>query len=331
MLVVAMLAVGGWLYWDYQHTIERPLVLSDQTVHVQVERGTSFQQLTRNLAAQGLLEPSEWYRVWGRLSEGAGRIQAGEYAVTPGMSLPELVEKMARGDVVQYSFTIVEGWTFWQLMNALQAHPHIESELKGLTPEEVGERVGLDTAYPEGKFYPDTYRFPSGTTDVQFLRRANERLKAVLETEWERRAEELPVNTPYEALILASIIERETGQPHERGKVAGVFTRRLQIGMRLQTDPTVIYGLGEGFEGRLRTVHLRTDTPYNTYTRGGLPPTPIAMPSGASIRAALNPEDGTELYFVSRGDGTHHFSNTLREHNRAVCIYILKRSNCGEL
>lgn len=327
LLLIGALIAAGALYYDYQRTLGQPLVTGSEPVTLEVPRGTSFRQISARLVELGMVDRPHWLRVWGRISDQAGRIQAGEYAVTPGMTAPELFERMAAGDVIHYSFTLVEGWTFRQALTALHSHPAIEPSLKGLSDAEILERLQVDAAHPEGLFYPDTYRFPRGTSDVEFLRWAYRQMQQRLHAEWEQRAADLPMKSPYEALILASIIERETGKPEERGRVAGVFVRRLQTGMRLQTDPTVIYGLGEGFEGRLRTVHLRTDTPYNTYTRHGLPPTPIAMPSGAAIRAALNPEDGKELYFVSRGDGSHHFSETLQEHNRAVRKYILGRSD----
>lgn len=325
--LLAILVAGGVLFYDYRQTLQQPLVTAERgEVALVVARGTSFRQLNAQLVELGMIDKPHWLRLWGRVSGQAGRIQAGEYLITPGLTGPQLIERMVAGDVVLHSFTLIEGWTFSQMMAALHRHPVIEPTLKGLSGREILERLELAEDHPEGLFYPDTYRFPHGTTDAEFLRRAYRQMQARLQAKWEQRAPNLPLKTPYEALILASIIERETGAAAERGRVAGVFVRRLQKRMRLQTDPTVIYGLGEGFEGRLRTVHLRTDTPYNTYTRHGLPPTPIAMPSGASIRAALNPEDGDELYFVSRGDGSHHFSATLAEHNRAVRKYILGQS-----
>ncbi len=324
VVVVIGLAVGTWVYVDYQRAIRQPLLSAGSEPQLlDVPRGSSLRGVIAELERRGLTDQGVWLRLWGRLNQERARIQAGEYRIEPGQTAPELFARMAAGEVVLYSFTIVEGWTFRQLMNALQEHPALELTLAGRSVEEIVETLGLDWPHPEGLFYPDTYRFPRGTTDVQFLRRAHHALRQRLLAEWEQRAEGLPLKDPYEALILASIIERETGVDAERGKVAGVFVRRLQRGMRLQTDPTVIYGVGPDFEGRLRTRHLRTDTPYNTYTRHGLPPTPIAMPSGASIRAALNPAEGRELYFVSRGDGSHHFSETLEEHNRAVRKYIL--------
>jgi UPF0755 protein len=258
-----------------------------------------------------------------RIDGSAARIQAGEYLLPTGMAPPGLMRMLVRGEVVQHSLTIIEGWTFQQMMSAIQSHPMLKRTLADASGPGVMAVMAEAGLEPEGWFYPDTYRFPRDTTDVEFLRRAFRNMQQRLELEWEARAEGLPLKTPYEALILASLIERETAVPAERTRIAGVFIRRLQKGMRLQTDPTVIYGMGDAYQGKIRWRDLRADTPYNTYTRHGLPPTPIAMPSGASIRAALNPADGNELYFVSRGDGSHQFSATLQEHNAAVRRYQL--------
>jgi UPF0755 protein len=226
---------------------------------------------------------------------------------------------------VQHALTIIEGWTFKQLMAAVRRHQALTQTLAGVEEQEVMSRLGLEAMHPEGWFYPDTYHFPKGTTDAEFLRRAHQRMTTFLQTAWEKRDKDLPLDSPYQALILASIIEKETGVPSERSKIAGVFIRRLRKGMRLQTDPTVIYGMGERYDGNIRRRDLVTDTPYNTYVHKGLTPTPIAMPSGMAIEAALHPEDGTALYFVATGDGGHHFSNTLEAHNEAVRKYQLKR------
>ncbi len=231
---------------------------------------------------------------------------------------------MVAGDVKTYNLTVIEGWTFAQMLDAVRTHPALAHTLaEDAGADAVMEALGQPGQHPEGRFFPDTYQFPRATTDVALLRRAYRRMQRVLAEEWRQRGENLPLDTPYEALILASIIERETGVPEERARIAGVFVERLERGMRLQTDPTVIYGLGDEFEGDLRFRHLRTDTPYNTYTRGGLTPTPIALPSRAAIHAALHPERRGELYFVSTGDGRHVFSRTLEEHNRAVIEYQL--------
>lgn len=230
-----------------------------------------------------------------------------------------------RGEVVQYSLTLVEGWNFRQLRSALQNQPKLQQTLDGLSDAEIMAHIGAPELHPEGRFFPDTYRFTRGTSDADLLRRAYARLEQVLEEEWQQRSEGLPYQNAYQALVMASIIEKETGVPEERGEIAGVFVRRLARGMLLQTDPTVIYGMGERYKGRITRTDLRTPTPYNTYTNAGLPPTPIAMVGREAIHAALHPADGTSLYFVARGDGSHVFSDTLDQHNRAVREYQLKR------
>jgi UPF0755 protein len=239
------------------------------------------------------------------------------------MKPADVLGRITSGQVVQHPVTLVEGWTFRQAINAIDAQGRYSGALSGLTDEELMAELGYPGEYPEGRLFPDTYRFPRDTPRLAVLRRAFERMEQVLAEEWESRSDGLPLDTPYEALILASIIEKETGAAWERPEIAGVFVRRLRKGMRLQTDPTVIYGMGERYEGRIRRADLREATPYNTYVIDGLPPTPIALPGRAAINAALNPADGDSLYFVSRGDGTHVFSATLDEHNRAVRRYIL--------
>ena len=250
-------------------------------------------------------------------------------AIAPGMTPVELLEKFARGQVIQYRFTVVEGWTVHELRLALAKDPVLVQTLPGVPDDGLLARIGVTTALegagdahsPEGLFLPETYQFTRGTTDAQVLRRAHDALLKALETAWPSRDEDLPLVTPYQALVLASIVEKETGLPEERGEVAGVFVRRLKLGMKLQTDPTVIYGQGPDFSGPLLRRHLEADTPHNTYTRTGLPPTPIALPGRAAITAALHPEPGDTLYFVARGTGGHVFSRTLDEHNRAVAEY----------
>ncbi|MCC5958885.1 MAG: endolytic transglycosylase MltG [Ectothiorhodospiraceae bacterium] len=324
--VLACIAAGV-LYLDYQRWLESSVHEREDPLYVDVPPGTSFRALVGQLEREGLVDRPRYFEFMARQSGQAGRIQAGEYNVPAGATPPDLLRQLVEGRVIQYRFTLIEGWTFRQLRTALEADPRIVNTLDGQDDEAVMERLGRADTHPEGWFYPETYSFTRGTTDEQILRRALTAMEGQLERIWEQRHEGIPLEDPYEALILASIIERETGQPHERGKVAGVFTRRLELGMRLQTDPTVIYGMGDSYDGRIRTRDLRTDTPYNTYTRHGLPPTPIAMPSGAAIAAAVNPEPGDALYFVSRGDGSHHFSATLEEHNRAVRRYILGRDD----
>ncbi len=233
----------------------------------------------------------------------------------------DLLQRMTRGDVTLVAITFVEGWTFQQMRKALRDNPKIRGELAALTEQEVLQKLAINAPSAEGWFFPDTYHFSDGSTDISILRRAHHLMLKHLEQEWARRAPNLPLQSPIEALILASIVEKETGRADERGMVAAVFINRLRIGMRLQTDPTVIYGMGANFDGNIRKRDLQADTPYNTYTRTGLPPTPIAMPGLDALRATLNPTPSDALYFVARGDGTSKFSRTLAEHERAVTQY----------
>lgn len=327
--VVAVLA-AGWLWQDYQRYLATPLSVGDTPLSFTVEPGANLRAVADDLAAAGILDKPLYLVLEARRQGLAARIQAGEYRLTAAMTPLELLEMLVAGRVVQHALTLVEGWTFRQVLDAVHSHPVLVPTLQGLADDAIMERLGRSGEHPEGRFFPETYHFTRGTTDEQFLRRALETMDRILAAAWEDRQPDLPYADPYEALIMASIIERETGIPEERRTVAGVFVRRLRIGMRLQTDPTVIYGLGEDFQGRLTRENLRTDTPYNTYTRDGLTPTPIAMPGRAAIEAALNPADGKALYFVSRGDGSHHFSATLEEHNQAVAYYQLGRGTPPE-
>lgn len=317
-IAAVSLALREW------HRIEnRTLALEEPDV-LMVERGSSLIGIMRKLESRDLIPHAEPIRYWSRLTGRGRSIHAGEYRIRPDMTVPDLVERMEAGDVILHGFTLVEGWTFEQFRTALAKHEAVRHTLEDVSGREIMSRLGKSDAHPEGWFLPETYRFPRGTTDFELLQQAHEGMVETLDRLWPERREDLPLENPYEALILASIVERETGVPEERDRIAGVFVRRLERGMRLQTDPTVIYGLPDGeYQGRLRYRHLRTDTPYNTYTRGGLPPTPIAMPGEATIRAALNPAPGSALYFVSRNDGSHYFSDTLAEHQRAVRKYQL--------
>ncbi len=263
-------------------------------------------------------------RLWARWTGQAGSIHAGDYYIRAGTTPAELLDQFTSGDVKLYSFTIVEGWNHRELLTALQASEHVTATLTDEDWPGLLAELGNQGGHPEGLFLPETYRFPRNTSDREVLRQAYELMQNVLEEEWGARAEELSVTTPYEALILASIIEKETARGDERQRISGVFSRRLEKSMRLQTDPTVIYGIGPDFNGNLTRRDLRTDTPYNTYTRAGLPPTPIAMPGRAAIHAALHPAQGDELYFVATGleDGSHTFSTTKEEHDAAVTEYL---------
>ncbi len=324
-LIAIPVLAGLWLWQDFERFLDRP-VNPGGPVQLWVSPGMGHGALGRELSRLGLLQPDWRWRLSGRILEPA--LRSGEYRIETGTSIRRLLAKIERGDVVRHRLTIVEGWTFAELRHALTR----DSRLGGELPRDDRELMNLLDCHeclPEGWFLPETYFFVRQDGALDLLRRAHQAMQEVLDKAWQQRDPELPLDTPYELLILASIIERETGQAAERDRVAGVFVRRLNIGMRLQTDPTVIYGLDESFDGRLRRVHLRTDHPWNTYTRHGLPLTPIALPGRASIEAAARPADGTELYFVSRGDGSHHFSDTLAEHNAAVNRYIRGRGQGG--
>lgn len=321
----ALLAV----YHHYRTFLDTAFVLSGEEIVLTVKPGMGIGDIIRALRQQpGLLQPlsAAYLEAYARWHGLAAKLKTGEYALASNTTPRNLLERIVTGRVIQYTLSVVEGWTFQQLRQALAAHPKIVQTLQAASDAEVMARLGRTGQHPEGRFFPDTYHFPAGTTDEAFLRRALTEMDRRLTEAWNRRAANLPLRDPYQALILASIVEKETGLPAERAAVAGVFVRRLQKGMLLQTDPTVIYGLGAAFDGNLRRRDLVTDTPYNTYTRKGLPPTPIALPGADALAAAVNPASGEALYFVATGDGGHAFSATLSEHNQAVRRYQLKRA-----
>ena len=323
-LAVLAASIGlGWLWHAWRTAVEAPLDVPEAGLVYTIPQGARASDVYRDLADRGVLEHPLLLELDARRRGLAHRIKAGELRIPPGTTGGGLIQVLVAGRTIQYGLTIVEGWTFREMLDAVRASEVLEHVLEGLGPREIMARLGHPDQHPEGRFLPETYHFPRGTTDREFLERAHRAMADTLAAEWEGRAPDLPLETPYEALILASIVERETGLPEERDRVAGVFVRRLEKGMRLQTDPTVIYGLGDAFDGNLRRRDLRRDTPYNTYTRAGLPPTPIALPSRASIHAALHPERRGELYFVSTGDGEHVFSRTYEEHRKAVRKYQL--------
>lgn len=323
-LIAAGLLAGLVLYADYRAFLEEPLGVSERGVEFTVSPGASIGTIAAELEAQGVLRSALYLRAYARLHGLASQIKVGEYRIAPGGTPRTLMEKLVAGRVIQYALTIVEGWTFRQMLDAVHGHDKLEHTLEGLGDAEIMARLGHSGEPPEGRFFPDTYYFPRSTSDVTFLKRAYETMEKKLREAWEKRVPDLPLDSPYQALILASIIEKETGLAGERREIAGVFVRRLRKGMLLQTDPTVIYGMGENFDGDLRRQDLETDTPYNTYLRKGLPPTPICLPGAASLAAAVNPAPGDALYFVGKGDGSHVFSRTLKEHNRAVREYQLE-------
>lgn len=314
---------GAWFYMDLKSAAEMPLNVRGASSSYTVMPGSNLRDVARDLGSRGILNRPAYLVWWARLQGKAHGIKAGEYALTSGMTAAQLLENLVTGKAMQYSLTLVEGWTFKQMMAAIHAHPALTHTLKDLPESQIMAKLGWPSQHPEGRFYPDTYRFSRGFSDVAFLQRAYRTMEQRLASEWPKRDMTVPYKTPYEALIMASIIERETGAAEERPHIAGVFVRRLKIGMALATDPTVIYGIGDRFDGNLRRRDLQTDTPYNTYLRTGLPPTPIAMPGGEAIHAALHPAPGKTLYFVARGNGTHYFSETLQEHNNAVRKYQL--------
>jgi UPF0755 protein len=324
LLLAASLAIG-WVWDDYQRFLEAGLPIPAGGLVYTLPPGANAASLARDLHDRGLLGHPLYLRLLARQEDLARRLQAGEYRI-PGHSTPlELLRLLASGRVMQHPVTLVEGWTFAQALAAVARTEPIRHTLAGLSPEAVMARLGRPDQHPEGRFLPDTYLFPRGSTDLQVLARALRAMDRTLEQAWQERHAGLSLTDPYQVLILASIVEKETARPEERAQIAGVFLRRLQRGMRLQTDPTVIYGLGPNFDGNLRRADLEQDTPYNSYTRAGLPPTPIALPGREAILATVRPADGNSLYFVAKGDGSHQFSATLEAHNRAVRQYQLRR------
>ncbi|MEX1034126.1 MAG: endolytic transglycosylase MltG [Cellvibrionaceae bacterium] len=325
LLVLALLGAGLLLYLGYRW-LHTPLTLNEEQVYT-LPQGGSLSQLSRDLDRQGILDYPRLWVLYARIS-GQDTVKAGEYRLTINETPISLLEKLRRGEVVTYAATLVEGWTFRDALAYLQSQPKItrvlgdDSALDAFLAE-----LDLPGGHPEGWFFPDTYRYVAGNSDRDLLMQAHRRMRDILASEWANRAGALPYESSYEALIMASIVERETGVPAERGAIAGVFVRRLESNMRLQTDPTVIYGLADEYDGNIRRQHLERVTPYNTYRISGLPPTPIALPGREAIHAALNPEPGDALYFVAKGDGSHQFSATLEEHNRAVRQYQLRRTN----
>jgi UPF0755 protein len=314
----------GFSAWKLDSTLKQPLNLTQEQL-LDVPAGATPTGTFNRLEADGVLDGAFWLRLYWRFNLDGQPLHSGEYRMTPGMTAQGLIGLWQRGEVVQYSLTLVEGWNFRQVRLALAKHEKIVQTLAGLTDSEVMEKLGHPGVFPEGRFFPDTYRFVRGMTDVEFLKKAYNRLDDVLAQEWSKRAADAPYTDPYQALIMASLVEKETGVPEERGQIAGVFVRRMKIGMLLQTDPTVIYGLGERYNGKLTRAHLKEANPYNTYMVAGLPPTPIAMVGREAIHAALNPVPGSSLYFVARGDGSHVFSDNLDAHNAAVREFQLKR------
>jgi UPF0755 protein len=328
LLALAGLALLGVAaaYSVFARWLDRPLAVGEAPFTIEIPRGQPLAVTAGELAGSGVLEHPRWLQLYARATGADARIKAGEYAIPPGTTPRSLLALFQSGAVIQHSVTIIEGWTFRDLRKALEAEPHLDNTLAGKDEAAVMAALGEAGTPAEGLFFPDTYLFGKGTTDLEVLRQARERMRRELEAAWASRAPNLPIGSPYEALVLASIVEKETALGSERPRIAGVFTERLRIGMRLQTDPTVIYGLGAKYDGNLRRADLGRDGPYNTYTRAGLPPTPIALPGAEALRAAVNPDERDELYFVATGlpDGSHEFSRTLAQHEAAVKRYLVR-------
>lgn len=321
-MLSGLLVIGVLVFQLLRFQHSTVAVPADQTIFL-IKSGSNIKIIAQDLSLQKYIDDPWLFILLAKLKGVETRVRAGEYHIEAGQSPDDLLETFTQGSSIQYSFTVIEGWSFRQMLAAMAQDPIIEHKLEGKSDTEIMTLLGHPEQHPEGMFFPDTYRFPKGTSDIDFLRRAYQVMQKHLEREWNQRASDLPLKNSYEALILASIIEKETGVGFERPLISGVFTQRLKHDMRLQTDPTIIYGLGDQFDGNIRFRDLRKDTPYNTYLHAGLTPTPIALPGLEAIRAALHPAKTEALYFVSKGDGTHHFSKTLEEHNAAVKRYQL--------
>lgn len=315
-------ALAAWLY--VQDWLKAPLDIPEKGYVYELKTGHSLGHLANDLGSAGVLNHPRLLRLYARINN-ANKVHAGEYFFPKGTTPKSLLQKLIKGDVILYQVTFVEGWTAKQALAALEKMDVVQHQLAGKNPAEQLALLGLPVSDLEGWIFPDTYSFSRNTPDVEIVQKAYRRMRTLLDAEWEKRAPNLPYKNTYEALIMASIVERETGHHSERDQIAGVFVRRLQQGMKLQTDPTVIYGMGDNYKGRITRKNLEEPTAYNTYVIPGLPPTPIALPSVASIKAVLNPAPGRALYFVAKGDGTSEFSDSLEQHNQAVRRYQLNR------
>lgn len=315
-VIVSVAAASGFAWWTKQ-----ALPVPGAPIEFSINPGSGVAASAQQMAAAGVPVNPTLFVLLARLTGDAGRIKAGSYELKPNTSPRRLLTQLVRGEFAQEAVTIIEGWSFKQMRQAISSHTRLKHDTVKLTDAELMAKISTEYKDPEGLFFPDTYLFAKGSSEIEIYRRAHQAMLAHLNEAWEKRNKELPYKTPYEALIMASIVEKETGQKSERTMIAGVFVNRLRTGMLLQTDPTVIYGMGDAFVGKIAKKDLLTDTPYNTYTRGGLPPTPISLPGLQSLQAALAPAETPALYFVSRGDGTSQFSSNLPDHNRAVNRY----------
>jgi UPF0755 protein len=326
LLLSCLLVAGlvlGYFYSDYQRFLDYPSDNSE-TVVFEVNQGDSLGIVSSRLHKAGLITNVRWFKLMATREKAETSIKVGDYSIDPGTKPLGILATLVTGRVRQYSITFIEGSTFKQLRQTLSQNPRVTQTLSDMTDQAIMEELGYPDQHPEGRFFPETYFFVNNTSDLKILQRAYQKMQQTVAEEWAKRDKLLPLETADQALTLASIVEKETGQASERETIAGVFIRRLRKSMLLQTDPTVIYGMGDSYKGNIRRKDLRTDTPYNTYTRPGLPPTPIAMPGRAAIYAALHPAAGDALFFVANGDGSHVFSATLKQHNQAVNQYQKK-------
>ena len=321
MIIVAVL-VAFWFYQDYKAYQKASLSVPQQGYVLHVKKGMTLTGIARKLSQEGIIEKPKYLVLLGRELKLDASIKTGEFELQPGLLPAELLALLNKGKVIQHSLTIIEGQRFRELLASLWANADIENTLQGLSDEQIMAALEHPEEKPEGRFLADTYYFTRGTSDRELLHRAYDAMQQYLQKAWSEKSDDLPLKSPYEALILASIIEKETAIADERPRISGVFVRRLKKGMRLETDPTVIYGLGDAYDGDIRYKDLRTDTPYNTYTRKGLPPTPIATTGREAIDAALHPTDEETLFFVAEGGGRHYFSKTYAEHKKAVKRYL---------
>ena len=324
--VIIISFICAWTLLGYHRFHLSTVELEEEQMIYEIKPGDSINSIADDFVKRGWLPHAYYLKAHARLNE-HGSIKVGEYRISNNSNVLDLIKQFIEGKVVLHQLTIIEGWTFSQVRSALGDNPVLTQTLNDLSDEEIMEKIGSKSLHPEGQFLPDTYSFSRQTTDLQYLQQAHQALQNTLATAWENRDENLPIKTPYEALTLASIVEKETGAAHERPLIAGVFMTRLRKNMKLQTDPTVIYGMGSRYQGNIKRKHLREDTPYNTYVHKGLTPTPISMPGAAAIEAVMHPKEEGYLYFVAKADGSgeHYFSKTLKEHNQAVRKYQLKK------
>jgi len=318
-LMMVLCLVSIWAGMHYHLILKKPVVLTETVI--EIKKGDTLESVVKNLSTRNVTVNRLWFRLFAYRKNLDHLLKVGEYVLAKGSTAADILQQLTDGKTRQYSITFPEGWSFKQMFQTIKSNPNLQHTLTDNQLEDLMAQIGSDKNHPEGLFFPDTYFFEKNTSDVDLLKRAHDRMQAVLNEEWQKRDHGVPLENPYQALILASIVEKETGVGEERRKIAGVFARRLQKGMLLQTDPTVIYGMGDDYHGDIRHKDLREPTPYNTYIIEGLPPTPIAMPGKQAIVAALHPDHGDALFFVARGNGRHAFSSTLAEHEKYVDQY----------